>query len=94
MKLEEWLMKNASDGTREPPPLTQAKNLHVIGTCGECEHWDPRAVSLEGWGNCDSYKVAAHTHETDAKRHADHGCIQFEPSGKIKGKTSLKKDIK
>jgi len=63
---------------------------HIIGTCGECEYFkmfgSPSLVD-----KCTLFGI---------ERSQDFGCIHFaeqtpfEPKGKIKGNSALKKDIK
>lgn len=75
MKLEKWLIMNTplneENGERERS-LTKAENLHVIGTCGECEHWVQE--DNVGWGSCGNSQKDG---ELGTVGHT-FGCIHFE----------------
>lgn len=84
MKLELWLKKK-DNGKSDCFDLTigqekildgSVKNLHVIGTCGECYFWNenPEDISLKGntMGKC---------MRTDRWEEKIYGCIHFEQKG-------------
>jgi len=77
MKLDDWVFEanlGLSDKGFDRICDGIGKNLHVIGTCGECKHYGHNIGSGE-WHK--SWCV-----ERFEKHDADDGCIRFEGKGK------------
>jgi len=71
MKLEDWANnKYRLDGVGE-------KDLHVIGTCGDCKYWlEDTIPKAEGWGECLSPSVRRI--KANFNPPVEHGCIHWE----------------
>lgn len=59
-------------------PDCKIKGMNLIGTCGECEHWEQ--MDSVGWGRCHHRQPDADISKSTIGY--DFGCIHFEPKGK------------
>lgn len=80
MKLEEFLLDKTDF---EDITCKEEQNLHVIGPCGECEHWGDHPMGTRGgveMRGCEKLEcVSPGNQRFGSCPSKDFGCIHFEP---------------